>query len=101
MYYFTDETEFNREMLIVQEIMENKGFLIEADHSYAYLMQYGSAFKDVSDWLLKHGYNGDLEIDGYFYPHYGAVYGLYDSDRISYEKMHEELIKEAKRQAEY
>ena len=69
MHYFTDETEFDKEMLIIQEIMENKGFLTEADHPYAYSMQYGEAFNDVNNWLLEHGYNGTLKTDGYFYPH--------------------------------
>lgn len=100
MHYFTNETIFNREMLIIQEIMEDKGFLTEADHPYTYSMQYKEAFNDVNDWLLEHGYNGTLTTASCFAPHAGAIEILYDSDRISYDDINKELIKEAKRQAE-
>ena len=100
MHYFTDETEFDKEMLIIQKIMEDKGFLTKTDHPYAYSMQYGGAFKDVNDWLLEHGYNGTLNTASCFDPHAGAIEILYDSDRISYDDIKKELVKEAKRQAE-
>ncbi|MCI5773505.1 MAG: hypothetical protein MR210_02980 [Erysipelotrichaceae bacterium] len=98
MYYFKDEDSFNEEMIKIKEIMERKGFVIESDHRYAYLMQYHSAFCDVNDWLKEKGYHGELGYQGYFAPGVGAVYGLYDSLIISYERMREELINEAKRQ---
>lgn len=99
MTYFTDEVDFNKEMPALLEILENQGFVMEADHPYAYLMQYQAAFDDVAAWLADNGYEGELNKQGYFEPGVGAVYGLYDVDRIPYEKMQEELKKEAARQA--
>lgn len=99
MYYFTDETKFDKEMLIIQKIMEDKGFLTESDHPYAYSMQYKKAFNDVNDWLLEHGYNGTLNTASYFAPNAGAIEILYDSDKISYDDIKKELVEEAKRQA--
>lgn len=94
-----DNVDFNKEMVAVLAIMERKGFMVEADHPYAYSMQHSAAFEDVSEWLAENGYDGNLGTDGYFEPCAGAVYGLYDKNKISYEKMHQELIKEGKRQA--
>ena len=99
MKFFADTSNFNEEMLAVQTILEHKGFLVEADHSYAYSMQYSAAFEEVSDWLAEHGYDGTLKTLGHFDPSAGAVYCLYDEDRISLERMHQELKKEAKRQS--
>lgn len=95
-----DSTNFNEEMFKVLEIMEQKGFLLESDHPYAYSMQYRTAVNDVCEWLSENGYMGTLDTDGHYDPYAGAVYGLYDKDRISYEEMQKELAKEAKRQAE-
>lgn len=100
MVYFEDKNEFDNEMKKVKEIIEIKGYILESDHRYAYSMQYNTAFNDISSWLKDNGYNGKLSTQGYFDHHAGAVYGLYDTDRISYEKMHRELVKEAKRQSE-
>ena len=61
-------------------------------------MQYGKAFKDVSDWLVQHGCDADLSTLGNCGPYPIAVYGLYDKNKISYEQMLEELNKEAERQ---
>ena len=36
---------------------------------------------------------------GHFNESAGAVYGLYDEDRVSYEEMHEILVNEGVRQA--
>ena len=94
-----ESADFEKEMSKVLAIMERKGFIVEADHPYAYSMQYVAAFNDVSEWLAKNGYEGDLSTDGHFEPYAGAVYCLYDKNRISYEKMRKELIKEGKRQA--
>lgn len=94
-----DSANFDEEMSAVFTIMKHKGFMVEADHPYAYSMQYGAAFEDVTEWLAKNGYDGNFGADSHFEPCAGAVYGLYDKDRISYEKMHKELIKEGKRQA--
>ena len=98
MRHFKDYADFEEEMSKVLAIMERKGFIVEADHPYAYSMQYPEAFNDVSEWLAKNGYEGNLVIDGHFEPYAGAVYGLFDEDRISREEMHKELIKEGKRQ---
>ena len=94
-----NSTDFDIEMSTVFAIMEQKGFMVEADHPYAYSMQYPAAFNDVSEWLAENGYEGSLDTDGYYDPRAGAVYGLFDKDRISREKMHEKLIEEAERQA--
>lgn len=99
MKFFTDASLFNEEMLAVQAILERKGFLVEADHCYAYSMQHSAAFEEVGNWLAEHGYDGTLKTLGHFDPDAGAVYGLYDEDRISFERMRKELVKEAKRQA--
>ena len=94
-----DTVDFEKEMETVLMILNRKGFLIESDHPFAYSMQRGDVFGDVSEWLANHGYDGDLSVEGHYDPTAGAVYGLFDKNRISYEKMHEELTKEAKRQA--
>lgn len=99
MKRFKDCADFDEEMSKVLAIMEHKGFIVEADHPYAYSMQYPEAFNDVSEWLAKNGYEGNLATDGHFEPYAGAVYGLFDEDRISREEMHKELVKEGKRQA--
>lgn len=101
MVHFKDSPNFDKEMETVLAILERKGFVVESDHPYAYSMQYGTAFKDVSEWLAEHGYEGDLSTDGHFEPYAGAIYGLFDVSRISHEKMHKELIKEGKRQAKW
>ena len=95
-----DTVDFEKEMETVLMILNRKGFLTESDHPFAYSMQRGDVFGDVSEWLANHGYDSDLSVDGYYDPTTGiTVYGLFDKNRISYEEMHEELIKEAKRQA--
>ena len=99
MVYFQDEDIFNTEMELVKNILEIKGYVLESDHPYAYCMQHGTAFKDVSDWLQDNGYEGKLGTQGYFENGVGAVYGLYDTELVSYERMQRELVKEAKRQA--
>lgn len=95
-----NSANFEKEMYKVLAFLERKGFITEADHPYAYSMQYLASFNDVCEWLAENGYEGNLATDGHFEPYAGAVYGLYDKDRISYEKMYKELIKEGKRQAE-
>lgn len=99
MFYFRAEDNFDTEMKLVKSILEIKGYVVESDHPYAYNMQYGAAFKDVSDWLQDNGYKGELNTRGHFESGVGAVYGLYDTERISYERMQRELVKEAKKQA--
>ena len=47
-------------------IMEDKGFVLESDHPYAYEMQYSDAYDDVVEWLEQHGYNGKLDNVGLF-----------------------------------
>ena len=99
MAYFTDRSEFDKEMTKVLAILERKGFVVESDHPYAYSMQHGAAFTEVSEWLERSGYGGNLDTHGYFDYDAGAVYGMYDKNRVSYERMHKELIKETQRQA--
>lgn len=99
MKHFTDDTNFEKEMQKLKNILEDKGFVMESDHRYAYAMQYGTAFDDVKDWLLKNNYNGDLSTQGFFNSNSGAVYGLYDKERISYDDMLNELKNEAERQS--
>lgn len=94
-------SDFDKEMSVVLAIMEDKGFIVESDHPYAYSMQYAEAFNDVSEWLKENGYNGNLDREGYYAQGSGAVYGLFDKDRVSYEEMHKELIKEAKKQGNW
>lgn len=96
MRYFQDEAAFNKEMKIVKQILERKGYVLESDHVYAYSMQYNAAFEDVRDWLLNNGYRGKVDHAG----HYDkvAVYGLYDPSRISLKSMQDKLLAEARAQ---
>lgn len=50
MKYF-NSNEFDKEMQKVKNIMEEKGFVLESDHPYAYAMQYSDAYDDVVEWL--------------------------------------------------
>ena len=99
MLYFKDDSAFDQEMHKFLNILKKRGLVIEADHPYAYAMQQGRAFSDVSDWLEQHGYHGHLNTMGHFNESAGAVYGLYDEDRVSYEEMREILVNEGVRQA--
>ena len=65
MKYFNSK-EFDKEMEKVKNIMEDKGFVLESDHPYAYAMQYSDAYDDVVEWLEQHGYNGKLDNVGLF-----------------------------------
>lgn len=94
-----DSSAFDKEMRRVKAILDVKGYVMESDHPYAYSMQHGDAFADVSEWLVANGYEGHLNTQGHFENRVGAVYGLYDTDRVSYEEMLDELKAEAKRQA--
>ncbi len=96
MKAFASGKDFDREMNKIKKIMDEKGFILESDHILAYSMQYDEVKDDVIEWLYDHGYNGDLRVEGAY--HEGAVYGLYDSTRITLEDMREELKKEAERQ---
>ena len=82
--YFNSK-EFDTEMEKVKIIMEDKGFVLESDHPYAYEMQYSDAYDDVVEWLEQHGYNGKLDNVGLFEG--VAVYALYDESRISYSEI--------------
>lgn len=97
MKYF-ESKEFDNEMEKVKEIMDEKGFILESDHPYAYAMQYSAAYDDMVEWLEQHGYIGKLDKAGLFEG--VAVYALYDELRISYDEIMLELKKEAKRQAD-
>lgn len=97
MKYF-ESKEFDNEMEKVKEIMDEKGFILEADHPYAYAMQYSAAYDDVVEWLEQHDYIGKLNKAGLFEG--VAVYALYDELRIAYDEIMLELKKEAKRQAD-
>lgn len=91
--------DFDVEMVRVKAILDVKGYVVESDHPYAYSMQYRDAFEDVRDWLEIHGYEGELQNQGHFEEGVGAVYGLYDTNKLSYEEMLKELKREAKKQA--
>ena len=93
-----ENENFEKEMLKILEIMEIKGFIVEDDHPYAYAMQYQMAFNDVSEWLAKNGYEGNLCREGYFDNCVGAVYGIFDKNKMSHDKIRKELKKEVKRQ---
>ena len=95
MKYFNSK-EFDKEMEKVKNIMEDKGFVLESDHPYAYAMQYSDAYDDVVEWLEQHGYNGKLDNVGLFEG--VAVYALYDEFRISYNEIILKLKEEAKQQ---
>ncbi len=64
--------------------MEEKGFVLESDHPYAYAMQYSDAYDDVVEWLEQHDHIGELDKAGFFDG--VAVYALYDELRISYKR---------------
>lgn len=96
MKHFTDQIEFDKYMEIFKKILDLKGYVLESDHAYAYSMRHYNAFEDVRDWLIIHGYTGNLNSIGAYDK--VAVYGLYDSDRITYEEMYIQLLKEAERQ---
>jgi len=84
-------------MQIVKDILEEKGYVLESDHPYyAYSMQYRAAYNDVDDWLGEHGYDGNLNNIGLFDG--VAVYGLYDTKKITYEDICSKLHEEARRQ---
>ena len=63
-----DTVDFEKEMETVLMILNRKGFLIESDHPFAYSMQRGDVFGDVSEWLANHGYDGDLSVEGHYDP---------------------------------
>ena len=94
MSYFT--TNFDGEMERVQAILEQKGAVLESDHPYAYEMQYDNAFEEVKKWLENHGYSGTVDKLGWYDG--VAVYGLYDTSIISFDKMMELLKEEARTQ---
>ncbi len=93
MKHFINEEEFNKNMQIVQDILEEKGYVLESDHPYAYSMRHSTAVDDVKCWLEQHGYEGKIRSAGAF--NKVAVYGLYDEDRISYDEMYMRLQMEA------
>ena len=77
-------------------MIEDKGYVMESDHPYAYTMQYDEAFLDVEEWLEENGYAGHLGKLGLFKG--VAVYGLYDKNRVSYHEMMKYLDDEATKQ---
>ena len=93
---FFDKNNFDNEMQIVKDILEEKGYVLESDHPYAYSMQYRVAFDEVDAWLEEHDYEGKLNNIGLFDG--VAVYGLYDIGIITYEDMCSKLREEARRQ---
>lgn len=95
MTYFNKDN-FDNEMQIVKRILEEKGYVLESDHPYAYSMQRKGAFNDVVEWLEKHGYYGRLNRMGLFEG--VAVYALYDEEKVTYYDMRLELYEEARRQ---
>jgi len=94
--YFTDEDEFNNNMRIIKNILEEKGYVLESDHQYAYWMQYKEAVDDVVEWLMENNYDGTIKTSGSYEDI--AVYGIYDSEKITYEEMQYKLLEEARKQ---
>ena len=66
---FFNKNNFDNEMQIVKDILEEKGYVLESDHPYAYLMQYRVAFDEVDAWLEEHDYEGKLNNIGLFDVH--------------------------------
>lgn len=99
MIHIKDSIDFDKQMELMKETLETKGYVVESDHPYAYSTQYPTATKEMIEWLKINGYKGNLNTQGYFDKRAGAVYGLYDADKVSYDEMHRELKKEATRQA--
>ena len=95
-YFYNKDKDFDNEMYKLKNILEDKGFVLESDHPYAYAMQYDEAYDDVVEWLNRNDYNGKVKKIGGFYG--VAIYALNDTDRITYEEMNIELEKEVKRQ---
>ncbi len=91
-----NKDNFDNEMRIVKEILEEKGYVLESEHPYAYVMQYRVAFDEVDTWLEEHNYEGNFNNVGLFDG--VAVYGLYDMEKITYEDMCSKLREEARRQ---
>lgn len=89
---------FEREMFKIKNFLEDKGFVSESDHMIANSMQYYNEFLKVRGWLKEHGYNGTLDTMSNSGTEPIAVYGLYDRDKVSFEKMKREMNKEAERQ---
>lgn len=87
--------DFEENMEALKEILDLKGYVLESDHVFAYSMQYKNCFEDVKSWLISHGYDGDLQSIGAYKK--VAVYGLFDSERITHEEMRGQLLKEADR----
>ncbi|WP_057490913.1 hypothetical protein [Streptococcus orisasini] len=99
MKYWTNDKEFDDQMLRFRTILEDKGYVIESDHPYAYQMQNDDAFDDIKEWLIEKGYEGKVESlcnRGYF--KLVAVYGLFDTELFSYEEINKILEREADRQ---
>lgn len=96
MNCYIEETVFEKEMPIVKQFIYEKGFLVESDHRFAYLMQYDEFFSAVSEWLHFNGYEGKLSNRGLFDG--VAVYGIFDTDKIKFEEIEQILRKEAKKQ---
>lgn len=89
-----NKIEFEKEMLKLEKVLELKGYVLERDHAYAYNMQYYEDYEVVKDWLENRGYKGKLESAGGH--NEVAVYGLYDSNRITYQEMQKKLLDEAR-----
>lgn len=92
-----DQTSFDSEMKKFQSIFEEQGYVVESEHPYAYSMQYEEASEEVREWLVGHGYEGDIMSLGDTFDGI-AVYGLFDLDRISMEEVHKLLEEEAHKQ---
>lgn len=91
-----EQDDFDTNMQNFMNVLESKGYVMESDHIYAYSMQFPDMKDKVINWLLSHGYNGNLRTIGAF--DQVAVYCLFDEDRISYEKAYAKLLQEAAKQ---
>ena len=96
-HFELDDEKYNREMQKLKSILEEKGYVSESDHWIAYQMQYEQYVDEINEWLHTHNYCGSVCSDG-MYCQVGAVYDLYDSDRVSAEENKKYLLEEANRQ---
>lgn len=96
MSILNDSSDFENNMQLIKKLLDDKGVVMESDHPYAYSMQYAEAFDEVAEWLYQNGYQGDLDTMGAFDG--VAVYGLYDTKKVSYDEMRTALEKEASKQ---
>lgn len=63
------------------DLLQSKGYFNDE-------MCFGSVVlekhdKELINFLKEMGYEGNLETRGFFYPEYGAIYWIFDMDKLS------------------